>query len=73
MPIANQPPADMSPTELKALVAFLQSLGGEVTVEITAADVAAEAAKKEQPPPALDTRPGAHLVTKHGCIACHDV
>ena len=73
MPVANQPPADLSPTELKALVAYLQSLGGEVTVEITAQDVAAAAAKKEQPQAALDTRPGADLVTKHGCIACHDV
>ena len=32
MPAADRPPADMSATELKALVAFLQSLSGEVTV-----------------------------------------
>ncbi|MFQ5520740.1 MAG: c-type cytochrome [Candidatus Methylomirabilia bacterium] len=73
MPASDKPPADLSPTELKALVAYLQSLGGEVTVEITAQDVAAAAAKKEQPPPSQDTHPGADLVTKHGCIACHDV
>ena len=73
MPVANQPPADLSPTELKALVAYLQSLGGEVTVEITEQDVAAAAAKQEQPKAAADTRPGADLVVKHGCIACHDV
>ncbi len=73
MPVANQPPADLSPTELKALVAYLQSLGGEVTVEITAQDVAAAAAKEEQPQASIDTRPGADLVTKHGCIACHDI
>ncbi len=73
MPVANRPPADLSPTELKALVAYLQSLGGKVTVEITAQDVAVAAAKKEQPPASLDTHPGADLVTKHGCIACHDV
>ncbi len=73
MPVANRPPADMSPTELKALVAYLQSLGGQVTVEITAEDVAAAAAKKVPPPASLDTHPGADLVTKHGCIACHDV
>ncbi len=72
MPVANQPPADLSPTELKALVAYLQSLGGEVTVEITAQDVAAAAAKEEQPAASPDTRPGADLVAKHGCIACHD-
>ncbi len=73
MPVANQPPADLSPTELKAVVSFLQSLGGEVTVEITAQDVAAAAAKEEQPQASIDTRPGADLVTKHGCIACHDI
>ncbi len=73
MPVATQPPADLSPTELKALVAYLQSLGGEITVEITEQDVAAAAAKKQQPKAAADTRPGADLLTKHGCIACHDI
>ncbi len=73
MPVANRPPADLSPTELKALVAYMQSLGGEVTVEITAEDVAAAAAKKQKPPDPLDTHPGANLVTQYGCIACHDV
>ncbi len=32
MPAADRPPADLSPTEFKALIAFLQSLGGEVSV-----------------------------------------
>ena len=73
MPVATRPPADLSPTELKALVAYLQSLGGEVTVEITEQDVAAAAAKQEQPKDAADTRPGADLLAKHGCIACHDL
>ena len=73
MPVATLPPADLAPTELKALIAYLQSLGGQVTVEITEQDVVAAASKKEQPPPAVDTHPGRDLVTKHGCIACHDV
>ena len=73
MPVATLPPADLAPTELKALIAYLQSLGGEVTVEITAQDVAAAATKKEQPTAAVDTHPGRDLVTRHGCIACHDV
>jgi cytochrome c2 len=54
-------------------VAYLQSLGGEVTVEITTEDVAAAAVKKEKPTAAVDTHPGRDLVTRHGCIACHDV
>ena len=73
MPVATLPPADLAPTELKALVAYLQSLGGEVTVEITAEDVAAAAVQKEKPTAAVDTHPGRDLVTRHGCIACHDV
>jgi disulfide bond formation protein DsbB len=74
MPAADKPPADMSPTELKALIAYLQSLGGEVTIEITAADVqAAEARKKELPASTASSHPGAALLTAKGCTACHDV
>ncbi|MEE9608693.1 MAG: c-type cytochrome, partial [Myxococcota bacterium] len=74
MPAADKPPADLSPTELKALIAFLQSLGGEVTVEITAADVQAAEARKQKPPSStVSTHPGAALLTAQGCVACHDV
>ena len=73
MPAADRPPADLSPTEFKALLAFLQSLGGEITVEITAEDVAAAAARKEKPPEAVPTHPGFALLTVKGCVACHDV
>ena len=74
MPATDRPPADMSPTELKALIAFLQSLSGEVTVEITAEDVqAAEASKQQAPASTASTHPGAALLTAQGCVACHDV
>lgn len=74
MPATNRPPADMSPTELKALVAFLQSLSGEVTVEITAQDVqAAEARKQQAPSSTASSHPGAALLTAQACVACHDV
>ncbi len=74
MPATDQPPADMSPTELKALIAFLQSLSGEVTVEITAQDVQAAEARKKKPPSSIaSTHPGAALLTSQGCVACHDV
>lgn len=74
MPAADKPPADLSPTELKALVAYLQSLGGEVTVEITAADVQTAEARKQKPPSSTaSTHPGAGLLTTNGCVACHDV
>ncbi len=74
MPAADRPPADMSPTELKALIAFLQSLSGEVTVEITAQDVqAADARKQQAPSSTASTHPGAALLTAQACVACHDV
>lgn len=74
MPSADRPPADMSATELKALVAFLQSLSGEVTVEITAEDVrAAEASKQQAVPSTASSHPGAALLSAKACVACHDV
>ena len=74
MPAADRPPADMSATELKALVAFLQSLSGEVTVKVTAQDVqAAEASKQQAPSSTASTHPGAALLSAKACVACHDV
>ena len=74
MPAADKPPAEMSPTELKALVAYLQSLGGEITVEITAEDVQAAEARKKKPKSSIaSSHPGAALLTSKGCVACHDV
>jgi disulfide bond formation protein DsbB len=74
MPAADKPPAELSPTELKALVAYLQSLGGEVTIEITAQDVAAAEARKQQSASSTaSTHPGTALLTSKGCVACHDI
>jgi len=74
MPAADKPPADLSPTELKAMVAYLQSLGGEITVAITAEDVQAAAARKQKPSSGTaSTHPGAALLTSQACVACHDV
>ena len=73
MPAADRPPADMSPTEIKALVAFLQSLSGEITVKVTAEDVAAAEARKQKPPAPTSSHPGFALLTSKGCVACHDV
>ncbi len=73
MPAADRPPADLSPTEFKALIAFLQSMGGEITVEITAQDVAAAASRREKPPAPTSSHPGFALLTVQGCVACHDV
>ena len=73
MPAADQPPAELSATELKALVGFLQSLGGEITVEITAQDVQAAEARKAEPPPVAPSHPGYALLLSKGCVGCHDL
>ena len=74
MPVTDAPPADLSATELKALVAYLQSLGGEITVEITAEDIAAAEAKQRKPTASAgSTDPGFALLSSQGCVACHDV
>jgi disulfide bond formation protein DsbB len=49
-------------------------MGGEITVEVTAEDVAAAEARKQQAPASTaSTHPGAGLLTAKGCTACHDV
>jgi len=73
MPAADRPPADMSATELKALVAFLQSLSGEVTVRVTEQDVTSAAARKQKKPAPTSSHPGFALLTAKACVACHDV
>ncbi|MDK1023124.1 MAG: c-type cytochrome [Gammaproteobacteria bacterium] len=68
MPPANKPPVDLSATELKAVAAYLQSLGGEVTVKVTPEDESAAAKTTEQE----DISPGLTLMTQKACTACHD-
>ncbi len=66
MPSALKPPANLSMAEVKAVVAYLQSLGGaEVTVKVEAADVAAE--KKAAGP----VHRGKALMQEQGCTGCH--
>lgn len=68
MPSALKPPANLSMAEVKAVVAYLQSLGGaEVTVRVEAADVAAE--KKAAGP----VHRGKALMQEQGCTGCHKV
>jgi mono/diheme cytochrome c family protein len=66
MPPANKPPANLTRAEVKAVVAFLQSLGGaEPTVKVLAEDVAAATAN------AAPMHRGRELMAQHGCLACH--
>ncbi|HCX34819.1 MAG TPA: hypothetical protein DHV08_15565 [Rhodocyclaceae bacterium] len=66
MPPAMKPPASLSMAEVKAVVAYLQSLGGaEVTVSVQAGDVAA--GKKAVGP----VHRGRQLMDANGCLGCH--
>lgn len=68
MPPANSSPANLSMAEVKAVIAYLQSLGGgEPAVTILAADlVQANSAAKPQ-------HRGRAAMEKFGCVACHKV
>jgi cytochrome c551/c552 len=65
MPSALKPPANFSLAEAKAVVAYLQSLGGaEVSVRIEAGDLAPPAA-------AVREHRGKTLAVQYGCLGCH--
>lgn len=59
----------LGPAKITALVAYLQSLGGEVTVTLTAA--AAEGAEAEAGATGVTGTTAAEIMTSAGCIACH--
>lgn len=68
MPPSMRPPANLSMAEVKAVVAYLQSLGGaEVTVKVETVDVAA--GKKSSGP----VHRGKALMAEQGCTGCHKV
>ena len=67
MPSALKPPANMNLAEVKAVIAYLQTLGGvEVTVKVDVSDIAA--AKAAGP-----LHKGKEAMGSHGCVGCHKV
>lgn len=65
MPSAVKPPANFSMAEVKATVAYLQSLGGaEVTIKVLADDIVAVA-------PVGPEHAGKTLFAQRGCQGCH--
>jgi len=67
MPSALKPPANLNLAEVKAVIAYLQTLGGiEVTVKIEASDIAA--AKAAGP-----VHKGKGAMGTYGCVGCHKV
>ncbi|MBI4400692.1 MAG: c-type cytochrome [Nitrospirae bacterium] len=66
MPRINRPPVDLNEPELLAVIAFVQSLGGEVTVEPR--ELAAFL-----PPPVIQGDPaaGRQVANRMQCLSCH--
>lgn len=66
MPRINRPPVDLTAAELMAVIAFVQSLGGEVTVEPR--ELAAFL-----PPPVIqgDSAAGREVAGRMQCLSCH--
>jgi len=83
MPPAARPPVDLNRTELLAVIAYLQSLGGEVTVrEADLPPEAPQAAAGAGGPSAVvpaalvaagDPAAGQTVFMAKGCVACHAV
>ena len=62
----------LSPAERKAVIAYLQSLGGEITVQLTAADLApSEPGDGGGSGPEFHGTAGPELFAEAGCSACH--
>jgi cytochrome c2 len=68
MPAINKPPIGLNDNELLAVIAFVQSIGGEVTVDPSeiALPVAAGAIRG-------DAEAGKTVFKKTGCMKCHSV
>jgi cytochrome c2 len=77
MPQIDRPPIGLEPEEIAAVVAFLQSQGGNITVT---ADTRFEIAGAPPPPPPTPPTAGEGggplqadaIIEKYGCGACHD-
>ena len=87
MPPANKPPVGLTDDEIKAVIAYLQSLGGEITVRMdmnllgggdaaeAGATETAQAAEPGEAGPAAsaagDLSGAGALLAGHGCTTCH--
>ncbi|NNL35081.1 MAG: c-type cytochrome, partial [Silicimonas sp.] len=81
MPVINKPPIGLSDDEIKAVIAYLQSLGGTPTVTL-ATDLGYTTAEQATASPAQAAASGASTGTAldgpgvfaaYGCAACHKI
>jgi len=78
MPPVDKPPISLSQQEILAVMAYLQSLGGQATVTMQtklkyAAAIPEEVATNDAPGEQVagEELGGEALLTAHGCVACH--
>jgi cytochrome c2 len=73
MPVIDEPPTNLSPVEMALVIAYLQSLGGEITVALPEGDIPPEdepdgQAASEPAPTTLDG-----IVAAMACGVCHTI
>jgi len=68
MPVINKPPIDLDPNELLSVISFIQSQGGEVTVEPSEIVVGDSAASLGR---AGDPAAGQKTFARMNCAKCH--
>lgn len=79
MPPVNKPPIGLSDQEILTVIAYLQSLGGKVSVDMKtklkyqgqAAEAAPASSEKEEEKGEAEQLDGKGLIAKYGCMACH--
>lgn len=70
MPKMDAPPTSLTEVEITAVVAYLQSLGGEITVQVPAGEGLASASAEETAQQAGSADPEA-LIAEFQCGICH--
>jgi cytochrome c551/c552 len=80
MVAVSKPPVSLTDPEILAVIAYLQSLGGTVSVTMqTKLKYAGQSApllassKPATAPTSVDDKKGMELVTKHACVTCHNL
>ena len=59
--------------KVTALIAFLESQGGEITVQLSAADAQGGPPEPGPGPSGIEGTTAEEIMTKAGCIACHQI
>ena len=70
MPPMNKPPASLNDAEIAAVIAWLQSLGGEITVKPVAVSASASSSSSA---PASAAKTAPEILKAMACFACHTI